>query len=113
MAGRVVPAFRLLGGRQKIEAVIELLKILLAVVLAISLATIVVYALGFFAIVAWTVPRGSRRDPFDEELERFLAELWDLEHDRLSAGLCSPLKKGLEAGTGPRQRSHGRARRAS
>lgn len=54
---------------------VEVLRIVLGVLVVVSLATIVAYALVFLAVAAWTVLTASRRDPLADELDRVLAEI--------------------------------------
>lgn len=54
---------------------VEVLRIVLGVLVVVSLATIVAYVLVFFAVAAWTVLTGSRRDPLRDDLDRVLAEI--------------------------------------
>jgi hypothetical protein len=56
----------------------------LGVLIVASLVTIIVYAVIFLSVTAWTALRGSRRDPMEEELDAFLAELWELEGDHFA-----------------------------
>ena len=54
---------------------VEFLRIVLTVLVAVSLATIVAYLFVFLGVAAWTALTSSRRDPLADELDRVLAEI--------------------------------------
>lgn len=58
---------------------VNVLDFALGVLIVASLATIIVYAIIFLSVAAWTALRGSRYDPMEEDLDAFLAELWALD----------------------------------
>ncbi len=54
---------------------VEMLKIVLGVLVAASLATIVAYVLVFLGVAAWAVITRPHRDPLADELDQVLAEI--------------------------------------
>lgn len=54
---------------------LEVLRTVLAVLLAASLVTVAGYALAFVAVAAWAALGRPGRDPLAEELDRLLEEI--------------------------------------
>jgi len=72
---------------------VEFLRIVLGVLLVASLATIVVYVVALLAVTAWTALTSHRRDPLADELDRALAEIFELQ-----AGTAPAVKHGRGLG---------------
>lgn len=95
---------------------IEVLRVLLGVVAAASLVTIVAYVLVFAGVVAWTVLGSHRRDRVVDELDEFLAKLWDQEGvatGPLPGGISPPAVGAPMRAAGPRRRVPAWGRRFS
>nr|MDA8342450.1 hypothetical protein [Actinomycetota bacterium] len=57
------------------RAMVDVLRIMLGVAIAASLAVIVTYAVIFFVVAARTAFGKSRQDPLTQEIDAFLAEV--------------------------------------